>query len=175
MTVRVLPWLILPLLASCVGPRAPAPAPAPRPAAPQVPAAPAAAPERYAGDWTTADLTPGEWRYADGTAHFANGTAASLAEMRCASGTINLTRTGIIPQDIGAFITVRTSFGERRLPIQSADQQARRLTSRLAAADPLWDQIIYSRGRFVIEATMQAPVILPNRPEIARVVEDCRG
>ena len=43
------------------------------------------------------------------------------------------------------------------------------------AADPLWDQIIYSRGRFLIEGTRQSPIIVPARAEVARVIEDCRG
>ena len=88
---------------------------------------------------------------------------------------ISLTRTGIIPQDIAAFITVRSSFAERRLPIHSASQTDRRLTTRLPARDPVWDQIVYSRGRFLIEATMQQPIIVPTRAEVARVIEDCRA
>lgn len=184
MMLRVLPWLALPIvLASCVAPRTPPPAPAP-PARPQAPAAPIAPPaptaERYAGDWSTADATPGDWRYvaASGGTSLARFTApdgAALAELACTAGTLSLTRTGVVPQDIGAFINVRSSFAERRLPVQSADQSARRLIARLPARDPLWDQLIYSRGRFVLEATRQAPVILPNRAEVARVIEDCRG
>lgn len=181
MTVRILPWLLLPVLASCVAPRAVPPAqPAPPPQAPAAPSPPAApTPERYAGDWSVADATPGDWRYvAEGgtsLARFAGPDGGVLAELSCASGTISLTRTGIIPQDIAAFINVRSSFAERRLPIQSANQSARRLTTRLPARDPLWDQLIYSRGRFLIEATMQVPVILPTRAEVARVIEDCRS
>lgn len=184
MAIRILPWLILPVLASCVAPRQvppPAAPPAPPPQAPAAPTPPPAAPaERYSGDWSVADATPGDWRYAAGPggsslARFAAPDGSVLAELACSGGTLSLSRSGVIPQDIGAFINVRSSFAERRLPVQSASQSSRRLTTRLPATDPLWDQLIYSRGRFVIEATMQAPIILPNRAEVARVIEDCRG
>jgi hypothetical protein len=178
MVIRILPWAILPLLASCVAPSAPAPTPAPRPvaAAPApAPAAPAIAPERYAGEWSTADATPGDWRYAasgGGSARFGEGGNA-LAELRCANGTLTLVRNATINADGTAYINVRSSFGERRLPV--ALRGTGMLMASLPASDPLWDQLIYSRGRFLIEATRQAPIIVPNRAEVARVIEDCRG
>jgi hypothetical protein len=179
MAMRVLPWLILPLLASCVAPNAPAPTPAPRPsAAPAGPAAaPAIAPERYAGDWSTADATPGDWAYtASGNNSLARFTSPSnglLAELRCSGETLTLVRNATIDADGNAMINVRSSFAERRLP--SPLRGAGLITASLPASDPLWDQIIYSRGRFLIESTRQAPIIVPNRAEVARVIEDCRS
>lgn len=180
---RLATFALLPLLASCVAPSAPAPpAPAPRPApaptpAPSFPTAPATV-DRYAGDWSVADVAPGEWSYArdarSSTARFAAGNGPALASISCAAGQVTLSRTGVIPADIAAVLNIRNSFAERQLPIR-VDMAARSLTATLPASDPLWDQLIYSRGRFLIEATRQTPLIVPTRPEVARVIEDCRG
>lgn len=180
MAIRILPWLMLPVLASCVAPRT-APPVGPIPPQPVTvdsgsPAAPPIAPERYAGEWSTAELSPGDWRYTAGNggsvARFAEGNAV-LAELRCANGTLTLTRNATINADGSAYINVRSSFGERRLPVSLRGTGL--LTASLPAADPLWDQIVYSRGRFLIEATRQAPIIVPTRGDVARVIEDCRG
>lgn len=173
LSLLALPVLLAPLVAGCVAPRSPAPVPPTAPSPTPRPA-PATVADRYQGDWGVADLTPGEWRYVAGTARFGSGDAP-VARLSCEGGAVTIARSGLIPQDIAAFVTIRTSFGERRLPLQRADQSARLLMTRLPASDPLFDQIIYSRGRFVIETTMQPPLILPTRPEVARVVEDCRG
>ena len=171
-----LPFFALPLLASCVGPATPPPAaaPAPRPAAP-MPAPPATV-ERHQGDWSYAPLTPGDWRHSrDGAAsvaHFASGGGAATVMLRCDAGRISLMRAGVVPADMAAAFNIRTSAAERQVPMRHTHPM---LTMTLPARDPLWDQIVYSRGRFVIEATRQPALIVPTRPEIARVVEDCRG
>lgn len=178
---RLTLFAILPLLASCVapsGPVAPTPAPRPAPTPAPTPPAPRSTVDRYAGDWSVADVTPGEWRYtasaSGGIARFANGTGPVQASISCAAGQVTIARAGTIPADIAAMINVRNSFAERALPIR-VDMASRMLTATLPARDPLWDQLIYSRGRFLIEATRQAPIIVVTRPEIARVIEDCRG
>jgi hypothetical protein len=133
--------------------------------------------DRYAGDWSAADVSPGDWSYSRDTrgssARFAIGTASAQASISCTAGQITLARAGVIPADIAAMLNIRSSFAERQLPIR-IDMAGRMLTATLPARDPLWDQLIYSRGRFVIEATRQAPIIVPTRPEVARVIEDCR-
>ena len=171
-------FAMLPLIASCVAPRAPSPAPTPaRPAATPRPA-PAAPSERFAGDWSSAPLTPGAWRYSlnGGTslAMFGAGDAATLI-MRCTSGQVSIARSGAVPADMAVAINIRTSFAERQLPIRVIAGLDTMVGATLPATDPLFDQIIYSRGRFVVEATRMAPLVVPTRPEIARVVEDCRG
>lgn len=181
--IRYLPaFALLPLLTSCVAPSAPV-AP-PRPVAVPVPAPAPSFPttrptaERYAGDWSAADVAPGEWRYARDArgshAHFAISSGVVQASISCAAGQVTLARAGVIPADIAAMLNIRNSFAERQLPIR-VDTAGRMLTASLPARDPLWDQLIYSRGRFVIESTRQAPIIVPTRPEIARVIEDCRN
>lgn len=178
--IRRLPlFLILPMLASCVapsgGPVAPTATPSPRPApAPSIPATPVMV-DRYSGDWSVAELTPGEWRYArsaaGSSANFTTAVYPALVSISCHSGQIRLTRVGMMPADM---LNIRTSAAERSLPMQ-VSMVDRSPSATLDARDPLWDQISYSRGRFLIEATRQAPLIVPARPEIVRVVEDCRG
>jgi hypothetical protein len=41
--------------------------------------------------------------------------------------------------------------------------------------DPILDAMAFSRGRILVEAEGQQPIILPSWAEIARIVEDCRG
>lgn len=182
MVRQILVFALLPLIASCVAPRAATPeAPsAPRPAATPRPAPPApVVAERYAGDWSVADLGPGEWRYVRrgmaSEAHYGLGQEATAVVLRCDLGQITIARDGVVPADMPAALNIRTSFAERRLPIRMVAATGRMLAATLPASDPLWDQIIYSRGRFVVEATRNAPMIVPTRPEIARIVEDCRG
>jgi hypothetical protein len=177
---QMIAFAALPLLASCVAPREtavpmPAPAPAPRPA--PVPA-PIAVVDRYAGDWSVADLGPGDWSYSRSdtasAARFGSGEGAT-AMLRCEGGQIVIAREGVVPADMAAALNIRTSFAERQLPIRVLPSTGRMLAAILSPSDPLWDQILYSRGRFVIEATRNAPMIVPTRPELARVVEDCRN
>lgn len=168
-------------MASCVGPRQPAPAPTPAPTpAPRPTPAPTPVPaERYSGDWSVDPLTPaGDWQYQRGggalsSAVFSAGNGNNLLVIACQSGgTISLTRFGN-PVGRGE-IRIRTSFGERPLPTEQVSND-RAMFVRLPARDQLWDQIAFSRGRFLVEATRQAPMIVPARPEIGRVIEDCRG
>jgi len=86
--------------------------------------------------------------------------------VRCEAGQVSLARPGAS----GNALVVRTSFGERRLPAGAPDS-----TATLAAADPLLDQMVFSRGRFLIQADGAPTLIVPAWPEPARVIEDCRA
>ena len=44
----------------------------------------------------------------------------------------------------------------------------------LDARDPLLDAMIFSRGRFAVEAGALPTLYLPSWPEMGKVVEDCR-
>ena len=176
---QIIAFAALPLLASCVAPRddavpVPAPAPAPRP----TPAPTPTTVDRYAGDWSVADLGSGDWSYSRSdsasAARFGSGEGAT-AMLRCEGGQIVIAREGVVPADMAVFLNIRTSFAERQLPIRVLPSTGRMLAASLSPSDPLWDQILYSRGRFVIEATRNMPMIVPTRPELARVVEDCRN
>jgi hypothetical protein len=156
------------LLPSCA-PRRPAPAPPP-PQAPARPAPPQPAPPPLArqdapasaGDWT--------WREDSGASTALFGSASAPAfMMRCVAGReVELVRPGAA----GAAMTIRTTGAERRL---AASAGADGLGARLAASDPLLDEIVFSRGRFAVEADGAPLLILPAWPETARVIEDCRG
>ena len=147
------------LLTACAG--KPRPAPSPAPAA--VPAAPAVAadlPPPADADWPDRPLTAGDWSYRSD----AGGSEARFAGfgLRCdpARREVILSREGA-----GGPVRVRTTYGERALSSGAA----------LPAADPLLDQMAFSRGRFAVEAEGSPMLIVPTWPEPARVIEDCRG
>ena len=155
-------------LASCATPgpapvaRPPAPeaAPSPPPAPPPAPVPP---PPR---DWRDLDLTPGDWTYQqDGAGSAARfGAGAPAFALRCAPAArqVVVERTDAPP---GTRLIVRTSFGERVVAAGAP----------LAAADPLLDQIAFSRGRFTVAADGLPLLVIPAWPEPARTIEDCRG
>lgn len=69
-------------------------------------------------------------------------------------------------------LTIRTSFGERRLPVALVHSE---VFGQVPAADPVLDQMAFSRGRFLVTAEDGTSLVVPAWPEFARVVEDCRG
>ena len=169
---HILPFTILPLIASCVAPRAPvATAPPPAPAAnPHLVPAPIA--DHYAGDWSVDDLSPGEWQYggANGAemASFSNPTGHGELTLACLGTMIAIGRSGAGASSPA--ITIRTSYGERRVAAAGTSAMW-----TLPARDALWDQIAYSRGRFLVEVSGHAPLIVPVYSEVNRVIEECRG
>jgi len=158
------------IMASCAprpAPPAPVPPP-PRPAPPLVrppePAPPA--------DWRDRALAAGDWSH-DGQSGTFEATFASaggpLFALRCEPGRrVALVRLGVPSGPI----TIVTSFGERVLP-GSGDEN--RTIATLAASDPLFDEMVFSRGRFLVRAAAGGDLIMPSWPEPARVIEECRG
>lgn len=146
------------LLAGCAGKPAPAPRPAPvlRPTPPE----PAPEPPAPVEDWRDLPLTPGDWSYR-------NGPGGSEARFAGLSLSCDVARRQITLSREGAAqpLTVRTSFGEHVLAPGAA----------LAAADPRLDALVFSRGRFTIQAEGKPMLVIPAWPEPGRVVEDCRG
>ena len=145
----------------------PAPAPAPRPAPLPAPPEPTPAP----GDWETGPASPGDWRYRRETggpvAVFGGAGYGPSLTIGCMPGRIAIVLTGAE----GDVIIVRTSFGQRRLPALADRNQ---IAATLSASDSLLDQMAFSRGRFLISVG-GASLVVPAWPELARVVEDCRG
>jgi hypothetical protein len=155
------------VLAACVPPAAP---PAPAPAPPPQPAPPPAPTPPPAVDWRDAPLSQGDWTYAERPgprATFAVEGPIFVVECTTARQAIFL-RFGAAT---GSALTVRTTFGERSLP---ASNDGGMMRATLAAADPLLDEMAFSRGRFLVQADGQPDLILPPWPELARLVEDCR-
>jgi hypothetical protein len=110
---------------------------------------------------------PGDWSYSGGGAapQAAFSTpGATLFALRCdAGGQIGIVRLGA---ESGP-VTIVTSFGQRVLPAAGTDGRA------LPASDPLFDQIAFSRGRFLVRSA-GGDLVLPSWPEPARLIEDCR-
>lgn len=157
---------------ACVPRPAAAPLPVPAPApSPSPPPAPAPAPPP-AADWRDGPLAPGDWSYTNASGIAEAGFASpggTLFAVRCEpGGQIVLMRMGVPAGPM----TIVTTFGERRLASFGNEDQA---NVRLAAADPLFDQIAFSRGRFVVRVAGGGDLIVPSWAEPARVIEDCRG
>ena len=147
--------------AGCV-PRSPPPAPAPVPRpVPLPPAPPRPAPP--ATDWETGALSPGDWSYRPSPntplATF-ESNAISFA-IRCQQGrAIWLSVTGAQAEAL----VIHTSFGMRRLPAERV--HLNEMLAQLQPADPLLDQVAIENGPVLV---------VPAWPELARVIEDCRG
>jgi hypothetical protein len=146
------------LLSACAGKPAPAPAPERTPPPVRQAPPPEVVPppvETGATDWRDEPLTPGDWSYDSGEARYAD------FRLRCdgVRRQVTLSRAGASGQ-----LRLRTTYGERILQ-----------AGALPAGDPLLDEIVFSRGRFAVDAPGMATLILPAWPEPARVVEDCRG
>ena len=147
----------------------PAPAPVPRPVPPPPPPAPPAPPPT---DWQTAPLSPGDWRYMPSSS---TPTAVFRSEpvsfaIRCQQDrAIWLGITGAQ----GDAIVIRTSFGMRRLAAERV--HLNEMTVQLPVADPLLEQMAFSRGRFLVTVEGGPSLVVPAWPEIGRVIEDCRG
>jgi hypothetical protein len=162
----LLPALLTVPLASCVPPAAP-PRPAPPPVAPSPAALPAAPPQQ---DWRDVPLTAGRWAWqgTPGTLSISRFglPGATVFTIRCdfASRAVLLAAAA---SDASA-MTLTTSFGAITLSASSG-------TAQLGARDARLDQIAFSRGRFLVDMAGQPRLVLPAWPEVARVVEDCRG
>ena len=159
------------MIASCA-PRAAPPAALPPPPALRPSPPPAAAPQAAPVAWQEGPLAPGDWGY-DVESGVAQATFASpgapLFALRCdPGGQIRIFRPGVP----GGPITIVTSFGERRLPGSGNADQAQ---ATLPAADPLFDQMAFSRGRFLVRTAGGSDLVLPAWPEPARLIERCRG
>jgi hypothetical protein len=155
------------VLAGCAS-RTPPPVSEPAPVSQPPPAPPPPPPPV---DWRDAPLSPGDWDYGHRPGpRAAFGAEGPLFVVECTPARqIHVARLGIAS---GATLIVRTTFGERSLP---ASGDASTTAATLARGDPLLDEIAFSRGRVLVRVSGQPDLIVPSWPELARVVEDCRG
>jgi hypothetical protein len=143
--------------------------PAPVPLPPPPPAA---------VDWVDRPLSPGNWYYqasgSESRASFGAANSGAQFIVRCdrASRQITLSREGLATS--GA-MTIRTSFTARALPATVQREPLPYLIASLGANDRILDSMVFSRGRFTVEAPGLPMLIIPAWPEPARVIEDCRG
>ncbi|WP_070154409.1 hypothetical protein [Sphingobium phenoxybenzoativorans] len=168
--------LITLALAACVPASKPVEAPPPPPAAPP---APPPAPEPT-GDWQERPLTPGDWSYrveqGGSVALFGPPANEAALTVRCDLGgrRILFSRPGTVPAS-GGGMTVRTTFGAVQWPASNDGASVPHVIAARSAGDAALDQIAFSRGRFAIETSGLPTLVLPSWPEVARVIEDCRG
>jgi hypothetical protein len=170
-------FLLMAGLASCVAPPKPAPAPPSAPARP-APALAAAPPQQ---DWRDVPLTPGTWvwRGGQGTgsiAQFGLAGQPALFALRCDFGTraVVFSRAGTAGPGAQA-MSFTTSFGPFALAASDGGGQPPAIVAQAQARDPRLDQLAFSRGRFLVDMAGQPRLVLPAWPEVARVIEDCRG
>jgi hypothetical protein len=170
------------LLAACASPPPPPSRPVPRPRPAYAPSPPAPRVQPPLG-WRDAPITPGNWRWSringSSSARFAEGPNGPGLEFRCdrAAGVVLLIRSATVEASSSnerTPLTVTTTSTARALTAQPLGGPRPAIVVSLPARDPLLDAIIFSRGRFGVEARGLVPIYAPTWPEIARVVEDCR-
>ncbi len=177
------------LVSGCATAPTPPPAPAPVAAPPRLALRASESP-----DWRDAPLAPGEWHWArQGDTSVARYGPVGLPPtlvLRCvrAAGQVLLllpapgTGAGQSPAQVN--MTLVTSTLTRPL-VANLDSSASAaggdsgdttpwLSVAIAKHDPLLDAMVFSRGRWRIEAQGLPPLTVPSWPEVARVVEDCR-
>lgn len=71
-------------------------------------------------------------------------------------------------------VTVTTTSTARALTGRPLAGPQGALVVVLPVRDALLDAIVFSRGRFAVEARGLATVYAPTWPEVARVIDDCR-
>ena len=146
-------------------------------APPPAVSAPAPLP-RLTGDWNDWPFTPGNWTYSrDGrgsVGQFGTPGRNPNVSLRCDAQNrrVTLAREASTP---GQRIIIRTSSTMKELAAKPMGGTPAYLGADIATTDPILDAMAFSRGRVLVEAEGQEPLILPSWAEITRIVEDCRG
>lgn len=168
------------ILASC-GPK-PTPQPLPPPL-PQPPTPVVVTP--LSADWREWPVAAGDWSYRtiDGGSLASFGAPGQPAQLmlRCdvATHRISVSRASTAPaEQIVGQMMIRTTAGDAQWPVLpgGAPGAATSLAvATRAAVDGVFDRMIFSRGRFAVEAPGAQLIVVPTWAEVARVIEDCRG
>jgi hypothetical protein len=120
-----------------------------------------------------APLTPGDWRYAAGTATFFGADGGALLTLRCAAGAVTLERAGI-GNEFAPTLIVRSEAASRALSPTTSSGPPGSTAASLPAQDSLLDAIAFPRGASRSKAPGCPTLYVPPYPEITRVIEDCR-
>ncbi len=176
-------WIPLALLATLTQCSNPPPAPPPsasRPSPPPVAAKPAPPPPQ-AANWEDWPITPGDWTYArdarGSVARFGRAGADADLVVRCTSEgrRIFVSRPGRFAEGETGKLTLRASTALQSYPLANSNETPPYVAAELTATDRHLDALAFSRGRFLVQAKGAADLVIPAWPELARVVEDCRG
>jgi hypothetical protein len=158
------------LTCCCVAPPPPKPQDRPQPIPTPTPTATPVTPQ--GDDWRDWPITPGDWSYR-ATASGSNarfevaGAASAELILICDTATRSIMIVRPVAAAASGAMTIQTSTGATAVPMSAG-------AARLPAANPLFDQIGFSRGRFMISIPGVPRLIAPAWPEILRVTEDCR-
>ena len=166
--------ILIPIaLSGCIDkPVIPPPPARPVVARPVTPPAPAPA-----ANWVDRALTPGTWTYArdarGGLARYGLPGANAALSIRCdvAARRIYVSRPGAV----AARMTLRATTGVTAYQGLPTTGAAPYVAAALSPTDRQLDALAYSRGRFLVGMDGDADIIVPSWPEVARVIEDCRG
>ena len=171
MQTRYLTLVAMLALSACVSPPPP---PAPKAiSAPPSAAAMAPAPA-LTGDWNDWPFTLGDWTYSrdsrGSVGQFGASGRTAMLSLRCDVQTRRITLSAPAQH-----VVIRTSSMTKQLPAQLTGGTPAYIAADIMSNDPILDAMAFSRGRILVEAEGQQPVILPSWAEIARIIEDCRG
>jgi hypothetical protein len=178
--MRVLILALPLLLLACAKEPVPVP-PQPAPAsAPAAVTAPKSEPQAILG-WEDAPHSPGDWIYrrdARGSvALFGPGGGDARFIVRCdlSAGRIFLSRLGGLAAGQTGSMEIRSTSGVKRFAARSNGDTPSYIAIELPPRDPHLDAMAFSRGRFLVSVKGIADLIIPNWPEMTRVIEDCRS
>jgi hypothetical protein len=105
----------------------------------------------------------------------AGADASFTARCDMARRRVFLSRTGAFPAGDSGRMTIRASTGLQTYPVANSSEAPPYIAAELAPTDPHLDAMAFSRGRFIVSVKGGNDLVIPAWPEIARVVEDCRG
>ena len=155
----------------------PPPPPAPKTVSGPPRAAAMAPAPALTGDVNDWPLTPGDWTYSrdsrGSVGQFGASGRRAMLSLRCDMQTrrVTLLREASAPAQ---HMVIRTSSMTKQLPAQLTGGTLAYVAAEIMSNDPILDAMAFSRGRILVEAEGQQPVILSSWAEIARIVEDCR-
>jgi len=118
-----------------------------------------------AGTWTYVSTPTGS------EARFGDAAGPQLL-LRC-NRAARRVAIGMRSQPVAGLSVTTSSLS--RYVAATHDAKSGMAIAELPAADPLFDAVAFSRARFAVTAQGLPPLVLPNWPEAARAIEDCRN
>lgn len=121
---------------------------------------------------------PGDWSYsgaAGGTEAVFRDAATRRPQLtiRCTLAarlvTISKPSAAAVP-----FLLVWTTSTSKSFAA-TFDAARAQVSATVQSSNDILDAMAFSRGRFAVSVEGAPPLVLPTQPEVARVVEDCRG